>query len=98
MGALSRSQFAITEDFQNTVKYFMQKAAIAVMSESDATANHAARLNFARKILSGQASIYEFAFAVVTNATIGGHIDVPEAIPDADLEFTVNSMYDAFSL
>lgn len=98
MGALARSQFAATADFQNTVKYFMQKAAIAVMAESDATNNHAARLNLARKILSGQASIYEYAYAVVTNSTIGGYVDTSAAIPDADLEFTVNSMFDAFSL
>lgn len=53
--------------FQRKIKYYMQKAAIAIIGGDSETAGHVERVEYAKKILSGAASIYEFAVAVVTN-------------------------------
>lgn len=93
--------------FQQRVKYYMQRAAIAVMAEAPEHANHADRVAYARRVLdvtgsTGMAaSIAEYAIAVVTNSTIAATIAAnplnQAAISDNDLEFTVNSMFDAFA-
>lgn len=82
--------------FQKKVKYYMQKAAIAVIGEDNTTAGHAERLAYAKKVLDGEASVYEFAVGVVTNTTISGKIDSATDY-DGDLEFVVNSMFNDFA-
>ena len=84
------------DEFQNKVKYEMQKAAIAVMSESAATTGHADRVVFAKKILAGEANVKEFCIGVLTNATIKGHVDA-DTDYTSDLAFTVSSMFNAFA-
>lgn len=74
----------------------MQKAAIAILGEEGSTAGHAERVVYAKEILAGTASVYEFAVGVVTNSTIAGKIDA-ETDYDSDLEFVVNSMINDFA-
>jgi len=89
------------QSFQARVYYFMQKAAIAVSSEDQVTTNHALRVAFATKILGGTALVKTYSVGVVTNATIASTANAlasPDfGILDSDIEFVVNSLYDAFS-
>jgi hypothetical protein len=86
---------------QARVEYCLKKAAVAVMAEAANTENHADRVVFAKKVLDGEAGITHATMAAMTNSTItaGGN---PAAAPnfgvsDGDLEFTVNSMFNAFA-
>lgn len=86
--------------FQSRVEYCLKKAAVAVMAEDAATANHADRVTYAKKVIGGEASVREAAKAVVTNATLtaAGDSDAADmGVSDGDLEFTVNSMFNAFA-
>lgn len=95
------AQIAANATFQGRVEYCLKKAAVAVMAEEAVTANHAERVVYAGKVLDGDASIVEAAKAVVTNATLtaSGDIDAGPlfGISDGDLEFTVNSMFNALA-
>jgi len=84
--------------FQVRVRYFLIKAAIAVMSELGTTTNHAERLIYARKVMDGSANLAIAAIAVATNATVSTTLAADNEPTDNDLEFTVNSMFTAFSL
>jgi len=92
---------AVDAGFQRRVEYCLKKAAIAVMAEDAGTANHAERIVYAKQVLDGIASVTEVAKAIVTNATVTAGANptvLPEfSIVDSDLEFTVNSMFNAFA-
>lgn len=83
------------------VEYCLKKAAVAVMAEAANTDSHAERVVFAKKVLAGEASITNAALAVMTNATItaAGETNTSPnyGVSDGDLEFTVNSMFNAFA-
>ena len=96
MAVIDWMQVANEKGFQRKVKYYMQKAAVAILGEDAQTAGHAERIVYASKILSGEASVYEFSVGVVTNATIAGEIDAQTDF-DSDLEFVVNSMFNDFA-
>lgn len=87
--------------FLRRVEYALKKAAIAVMAEEASTANHSERVTYAKKILEGSASVSEYAKSVVTNSTITTNGDLSESplfgINDSDLEYTVNSMFNAMA-
>jgi hypothetical protein len=83
--------------FQRRVKYFMTKAAAAILGEDPLTENHAERVVYANKILDGTASVYEFAVAVATNSTIAANLVAGTEPSDSDMEFTVNSFIDDFA-
>ena len=87
--------------FKRRVEYCMKKAAVAVMAEAAGTASHAERVVFAITVLDGSASVSEAASAVVTNATLTTNGDITAGplygVSDNDLEFTVNSMFNAFA-
>lgn len=84
------------KEFNDKVKYEMQKAAIAVMAEDAGTANHTERVTYANKILTGEASIKEMCIGVLTNATVKGHV-MGDTDYTSDLAYTVQSLYDAFA-
>jgi len=94
-------QIANRSEFLRRVEYALKKAAIAVMAEDGGTANHAERVVYATKVIDGEASIAEASKGVVTNATLTSSGDLSASplfgISDGDLEFTVNSMFDAFA-
>lgn len=94
MASIDAMELAKDEGFQRRVKHFMQKAAIAVMAELLNTTGHNDRVIYAKKVLDGSASTTEYAIAVVTNSTVAA---AGESVSDNDLEFTVNSMFTAFS-
>jgi hypothetical protein len=87
--------------FLRRVGYCLNKAAIAVMAEDAGTAGHAERVVYAKEVLDGTANVANAANAVVTNATLTTNGDLASpplfGISDSDLEFTVNSMFNAFA-
>ena len=87
--------------FLRRVEYCLKKSAVAVMAEDAQTANHAERVVYAKEVLDGTASVPEASSAVVTNSTLTTNGDLSAGplfgISDSDLEFTVNSMYNALA-
>ena len=92
---------AANNSFLRRVEYCMKKAAIDVMAESSGTASHTERVAYANNILGGSASVPAYALSVVTNSTITASADISNnpdfGISDSDLDFTVNSMYNAMA-
>jgi hypothetical protein len=82
--------------FQEKVMFYVTKAAIAVMAEEVITEHHALRVDFAIRVLKGSFSINAYALGVMANSTIKGKIDSGSSYDD-DIEFTVNSLFTAFS-
>jgi hypothetical protein len=86
---------------RSRVEYCLKKAAVAVMAEEANTASHAERVIFAKKVLAGEASIPNATLAAMTNSTItaaGAPNTAPNfGVTDGDLEFTINSMFNAFA-
>ena len=80
-------------DFVRRVQMAAVKAAIAVQAEDVATANHAERSAWAYQVLHGPEGVApKIAMAAATSVVLT--IDSP----DADIEFTVNAMWNAFAL
>lgn len=96
LGAIAQNN-----NFQSRVGYAMAVAATNVYSESPATTGHAARSVFAQKVINGQYNLYPSSLSVLTNATIAAEAVLATtpgyAIPDGDIQFAVNSLWNAFS-
>ncbi len=96
-------QIAENSDFQRRVKYYMQKGAVAVLSEALVTAGHTERVAYATTAVNGSALAFEHAIAGLTNATLVTNADFNApvsgafGISDSDLEFAVNEMWNAMS-
>lgn len=100
MAVLSLKAYNYARDigFQRRVKFFMSKAAIAVLGEATPIGDeHTKRIAFASSILDGSARESEYAIGVVTNPTISASIENDVTPNDTDLAFTVNSMFSDFS-
>ena len=99
--ANAMKRIADEQEFLRNVTFFVYKAAIAVMAEAAITANHAVRVVYAKKILDGTASLTFYANAVVSNSTLqaaADHNAPPNfGMSDDDLEFTVNSIFNAMA-
>lgn len=86
--------------FQRRVNYYVVKAAVAVMAEDPLTANHAERVAFANKVFVSDYNLDQYTSAVTSNPTIlaGLSISDPDnGVVDGDLEFVVNSAFNAFA-
>lgn len=94
MAAADSMTVAINGAFQDRVRYFLVKAAVAVMAEAGNTAGHALRVTYANAVLAGSAPITPVSVAVTTNATVAA---AGFAATDGDLEFVVNSLFSALS-
>lgn len=94
------AKIAQQADFVNRVMYYVTGAAVDVMAEPANTPDHAARVAFAQKALSGNYYVQGAVNAVLSNPSIAAESDSREAganIPDGDLEFAVNSLFDALA-
>ena len=85
--------WARVRENQDRVKYYMQKAAVAIIGEDASTEHHADRKTYSDAVLSGAASVYEMAVAVTTNSTVAAEITAG-TVTDSSLEYTVNSLID----
>jgi hypothetical protein len=78
--------------FKMRVRHAMVKAAVAVMAEDPATLNHAKRAAFSGAAIDEpERTSARMAMGVVTNPVISG------ASSDSDIEFTVNSLWNAYA-
>lgn len=78
--------------FLKKVERAIVTAAIDVKAENPATANHAARAVLATRVLGNPAaSAAQMAIGVVTNVAISS------GSSDSDIQFTVNSQWDAYA-
>ncbi len=87
-------QYALGQDdeFRSRVQQAALTAAIQVAAETADTANHYNRVRLAKRVLE-QPTMYRelFAYSVATNVVIDG------SSSDSDIQFTVNSLWDAFA-
>jgi hypothetical protein len=86
--------------FQRRVNYFVVKAAVAVMNEDPLTANHTERVAFANSVFVSDYNLEQYTNSILANPTIMSGLTVSDAgngVTDSDLEFVVNSVYDAFA-
>lgn len=87
-------------NFQSRVLYAMTVAAVNVCSEATNTAGHPARRAFAAQVL-GTYGVGTACLAVLTNPTIAAEAVLATtpgfAIPDSDIQFAVNSLWNSFS-
>jgi hypothetical protein len=87
--------------FQGRCQYALTVAAVNVVAEANNTANHQQRVNYAKTVINGTASILPVALAVLTNASIAAEAvasTTPDyAIPDSDIQFAVNSLFNALA-
>jgi len=91
------SVIAEQPDFQRRVRYLMIKAAISKLNAATPTA---ADILLGQRIVDLSEPVLAWALACVTNPSIaaGAHNATGSTITDSDLEFTVNSLWTAFSL
>jgi hypothetical protein len=93
MTASEQYDVAHTPAFIARVGQISIKSAIAVAAEDPGTANHAERIAFGNKVLLDPGNYGALiAQGVVTNASITA------SSPDNDIEFTVNSMWNAYAI
>ncbi len=87
--------------FQDRIKYALTSAAISVYNELSSTTGHATRVDYARSVLGGNLNLPSASLAVLTNTSIatGASLSSPPyfAIIDSDIQFAVNSLWDALA-
>jgi hypothetical protein len=92
-------------EFQSRVNYAMCVAAINVYAEGTGVTGHAARAAFSTRVLTGNFNLIGACFAVLTNPTISAEATLPaqgqppngNGIPDSDIQFAVNSIWNALA-
>lgn len=91
-------------EFQQRVRYAMSVAATNVYAEGSGVTGHAARAAFAVRVLSGNFDIQSACYGVLTNSTIATEATIPasgppagNSIPDADIQFAVNSIWNVLA-
>jgi hypothetical protein len=104
MSALDLITTASDATFAGRVMMIMFKVAQAVASEDPATADHAARIDYAGLVIRGEEKPQLVAAHVISsNPTIAQAIESEPAllgsnVPDADIEFALSSIWTARSL
>lgn len=92
---------AAADAYQQRVKYAMTVAAVNVYAEASSTTGHQARSVLAAKVIQGGFGSYgAAALATLTNATLASEAtnSPPDfGISDGDLQFTVNSLWNALA-
>ena len=86
--------------FQNRIKYALAQAAVSVYNELSSTTGHAARVAYASNVIAGNYNLGPATLAVLTNSTISAEATLGSAdfgIPDTDIQFAVNSLWNALA-
>lgn len=90
--------------FYTRVAFIALKAAQNVASEDPGTANHANRLAYAGRVMTGNDKALLIALHIAaSNGTIATELDTGSgggggsAVPDADIEFAMGQIWDARS-
>jgi hypothetical protein len=85
-------------DFYMRVSFISLKVAQAVATEDPTTANHNNRVAYSCRIIQGADNAILLSQHVASsNPTISGALEEggPDAVPDADIEFALASIWDA---
>lgn len=93
-------QIASQSDFLLRIRYAAYHAAIDVFAEDPGTPSHAERVVYAAKVTSGSFDVSSVAYSVLTNPTIAAgasDVTVGNGITDGDLQFAVNSVFNALA-
>lgn len=89
------------QGFRGRIFLAMTTAAVAVYNEASNTPGHAARAAYAVRILNSNSMPYSIILAVLGNPTISAEANPTQSpdfsIPDADIQFQVNSMWNALA-
>lgn len=92
MSFIDQFQLAQDGEFIGRVTMAMQKSANAIYSEAPSTPGHTQRAQFAVGVLAQpQTKGRQYSFSVASNPSITSESS------DNDIEFTVNSMWDAWA-
>lgn len=84
--------------FYTRVAFIALKAAQNVATEDPGTPNHAKRIAYAGKVLSGADKALLIALHIAaSNPTIAGTLESSggDAVPDGDIEFAMGQIWDA---
>lgn len=84
--------------FYTRVAFIALKAAQNVSSEDPATPNHAARIAYAGRVLTGDDKALLIALHIAaSNPTIAGTLEADggDAVPDGDIEYAMGQIWDA---
>ncbi len=93
MTFLEQADLAIEPNFLRRIRQASIGAAVNIQAELDTVTHHAERIQLARLVLNGTPDVIpRIALAVTTNVAV-----TPQA-SDGDLQFTVNSLWDAFAM
>lgn len=93
---LELANIARNSDFQLRVNFLVVKAAVANLS---ASLPEAGTVLLGQRILKGQEPVERWAMACVTNPSIAAGLHEPDGstIAEGDLEYTINSLWNAFA-
>ena len=94
------NQIAGNLGFQGRIKCAMMSAAISVYNESSTSSGHIPRVVYAVNVINGNYNIAQATLAVLMNATIASEANTtpPDfSIPDSDIQFAVNSLWNALA-
>lgn len=82
--------------FLSRINYLVTKAAIAKLNAETPLAED---ILLGQRILKGEENMSRWAVAAVTNPSIaaGAHTPSGDTITESDLEFTINSLWEAFA-
>ncbi len=87
--------------FQERVKYALMSAAVSVYNELSSTTGHTPRVAYANSIIAGNYNLGPASLGVLTNTSIAAEATIGSApdfsIPDSDIQFAVNSLWNAFA-
>lgn len=90
------NEIAGNDIYKRRVEYALFSAAVNVMSEVNTTPSHAARVTYGAKVLAGQADVRAAVIASLTNSTLAA-ANTADSIPDSDIQFAVNSLFNALA-
>lgn len=86
------------QPFKARCKIAFQSSAVDVMAEPPATEYHSQRVKLCAKIFDGSLPRAEMTCGIITNPTIAlAYID-DTPIPDNDLKFAADSLFNTFAL
>lgn len=91
---------AYDETFRRRVVYALTVAAINAYAEVNTAPGHAARAAFATKVLASQFDVHGAVLGVLTNSTIAAESNsavTGNGVPDSDIQFAANSIYNALA-
>lgn len=86
--------------FRRRVSYALTVAAISAYNEAGTTPGHTLRAAFATKVLASQFDLHGAVLGVLTNSTIAAEANsatVGNGVPDSDIQFAINSIFNALA-